>query len=124
MEKIRKDVDADLSESLVALLLPICCRLLAGGLGIGDLVRAAKRAHVRAAIAYLTSEGARVSASHLSVVTGLTRKEITTLLKEAEGSPTSLRSEAKEQRARRVLRGWRLDPRFCNANGAPANLPL
>jgi len=124
MEKVRKVADGDLNATLVSLLLPICRRMLAGGLGIGDLVRAAKHAYLDAATAYLTSEGSRVSASHLSVVTGLTRKEVTTLLKEIEGSPTPLRGEAKEQRAKRVLRGWRLDPRFCDPNGAPANLPL
>ena len=99
--------------------------MLVGGLGIGDLVRAAKQAYVRAAIGYLTSQGSRVSASHLSVLTGLTRKEITALLKEAKGNrQPAAGGEAKEQRARRVLRGWRLDPRFCDNDGAPASLPL
>ena len=94
------------------------------GLGIGDLVRAAKQAYIRAAISYLTSQGSRVSASHLSVVTGLTRKEITGLLKEARGNQLTAGGEPKEQRVRRVLRGWRLDPRFCDNDGAPASLPL
>ena len=124
MAKVQKGVDSDLNETLVGLLLPISSRMLAGGLGIQDLIRAAKLAYVRAAVDYLTLEGSRVSASHLSVVTGLTRKEITMLLKEAETAPTALRSQAKEQRARRVLRGWRVDPRFCDNDGAPAYLPL
>lgn len=124
MAKARKDDASDLSETLVALLLPISSRMLAGGLGIQDLIRAAKLAYVRAAVAYLTSAASRVSASHLSVITGLTRKEITILLKEGAASATVLRNQAKQQRARRVLRGWRVDPRFCDNGGSPANLPL
>jgi len=124
MAKIKKEVDAELNETLAALLLPISSRMLMGGLGIGELVRAAKQAYLRAAIAHLASADSRVSASHLSVLTGLTRKEVTVLLREMHGGPASGRGEAKEQRARRVLRGWRLDPRFCDNDGAPATLPL
>jgi hypothetical protein len=124
MRKSQKDCDSQFNETLVALLLPICRRMLAGGLGTGDLVRAAKQAFLRAAIASVTSAGSRVSVSHLSVVTGLTRKEVTALLNEIEGAPAADRSEGKEQRARRVLRGWKLDPRFCDDDGAPATLPL
>ena len=98
--------------------------MLKGGLGIGDLIRAGKQAYLRAAIAHVTAAGSRVSASHLSVVTGLTRKEITALLNELEGAPIGRRGESKDQRARRVLRGWKLDPRFCGNNGEPARLPL
>ena len=122
MAKSQKDRDSQLNETLVALLLPICRRMLTGGLGTGDLVRAAKQAFLREAIAHVTSAGSRVSVSHLSVVTGLTRKEVTALLNEIEGASTSDRGEAKEQRARRVLRGWKLDPRFCDNDGAPACL--
>ncbi|HWM71204.1 MAG TPA: DUF6502 family protein [Steroidobacteraceae bacterium] len=124
MAKSLNDDDMELNETLVSLLLPIGRVMLKGGLGIGDLVRAAKQAYLRAAIAYVTSAGSRVSASHLSVVTGLTRKEVTAILNEIKGAPVARRGEAKEQRARRVLRGWRLDARFCDNNGAPAKLPL
>lgn len=124
MAKSQIDRDLEFNETLVTLLLPICRRMLMGGLGTGDLVRAAKQAFLRAAIAYVTSTGSRVSVSHLSVVTGLTRKEVTALLNEIGGPATPPRGEGQEQRARRVLRGWKLDPRFCDNEGAPASLPL
>ena len=119
-----KNDDRELNETLVTLLLPIARLMLKGGLGIGDLIRACKEAYLRAAIAYVTSAGSRINASHLSVVTGLTRKEVTAILNELEGSATVRRGEAKEQRVRRVLRGWKLDPRFCDNKGQPARLPL
>jgi hypothetical protein len=112
------------SETLVALLLPIGRLMLKGGFGIGDLIRAAKRAYVHAAIAYVAPVSLRVNASRLSVITGLTRKEVTAIVNEIQGAPTARSGEVKEQRALRVLRGWRLDPRFCNNKGEPARLPL
>jgi Family of unknown function (DUF6502) len=113
-----------LNETLATLLLPICRLMLKGGLGIGDLILAAKQAYLRAAITYVTSAGLRTNASHLSVVTGLTRKEVTAILNELKGLPIPKRAEGKEQRATRVLRGWKLDPRFCDNKGEPARLPL
>jgi hypothetical protein len=98
--------------------------MLKGGLGIGDLIRAAKRAYVHAAIAYVTPVGLRINASRLSVITGLTRKEVTAIVNEIKGAPTARLGEVKEQRALRVLRGWQLDPRFCDNRGEPARLPL
>lgn len=123
-ERKPKNRSADPSETLVTLLLPIGRLMLKGGLGIGDLIRAAKRAYVRAAIAYVTPVGLRVNASRVSVITGLTRKEVTSIVNEIKGTPTTRRGEIKEQRALRVLRGWQLDPRFCDNKGEPARLPL
>jgi hypothetical protein len=119
-----KTDDMGLNETLVTLLFPIGKLMLKGGLGIGDLIRAGKQAYLRAAIDYVTSAGSRINASHLSVVTGLTRKEVTAILNELKGMPTLRRGEGNEQRARRVLRGWKLDPRFCDNKGEPARLPL
>lgn len=116
--------DSDQREILVNLLLPIGRLMLKGGLGIGDLTRAAKHAYVRAAITFVTPAGIRVNASRLSVITGLTRKEVTAIVKEIRGAPGAHPSEAKERRVLRVLRGWRRDPRFCDNKGAPARLSL
>jgi len=98
--------------------------MLKGGFGVGDLIRAAKKAYVHAAIAYVAPVGLRVNASRLSVITGLTRKEVTAIINEIKGAPTTHLAEVKEQRALRVLRGWKLDPRFCDNKGEPARLPL
>jgi hypothetical protein len=119
-----KAPDAELSETLVTLLFPIGRLMIKGGLGVGDLIRAAKRAYVRAAMTYVTPPGMRISASRLSVITGLTRKEVTVIVNELRGAQNARFGEVKEQRALRVLRGWKLDPRFCDNNGEPAKLPL
>jgi len=93
--------------------------------GAGELVRAAKLSFVRAAASEVMPMGARLNVSRLSVVTGLTRKEVSALLGKQTG-PRKVPSQkpAMEQRALRVLRGWRVDPLFQGANGRPAMLPL
>ena len=124
MRTTAKAPKAELSEKLVTLLLPIGRLMIKGGLGVGDLIRAGKKAYIRAAIACATPPGMRINASRLSVITGLTRKEVTAILNELKGAPTARSGEFKEQRALRVLRGWKLDPRFCDNRGEPARLPL
>ncbi len=98
--------------------------MINGGLGIGDLVRAAKHAYVRAAMTMVAPAGARVNASRLSVITGLTRKEVTSIVNQIKGVEPPDCADVREQRALRVLRGWELDPRFLNAKGMPAGLPI
>lgn len=93
--------------------------------GAGELVRAAKLSFVRAAVSEVMPKGSRLNVSRLSVVTGLTRKEVSVLLgkgKHAEPRKTKMKKRAMEQRALRVLRGWRVDPLFQKSNGRPAPL--
>jgi Family of unknown function (DUF6502) len=115
---------AESSEALVTLLLPIGRLMLKSGLGIDEMIRAAKKAYVRAAIAYVAPSGRHVSASRLSVMTGLTRKEVGAIVSEISGTATGRFAGMKEQRALRVVRGWRVDPRFCDGRGEPARLSL
>jgi hypothetical protein len=118
-------VDRGTENSLLELLLPIARLLIKEGTGIDKLVRAAKRAYLRAAVEGVLPTGQRINISRLSVATGMTRKEVSTLLR---GSPdkgnrnTDSRTRG-EQRALRVLRGWSSDPRFQSRGGRPGTLP-
>jgi hypothetical protein len=109
---------------LVALLLPISRLMLTSGVGVDQLIRAAKQAHIEAAIAEVFPSGARVNISRLAVATGLTRKEIASLVGKFKGNRTRFARRTKEQRAMRVLRGWRIDPRFHHQSGHAAELPM
>lgn len=109
---------------LVEMLLPIGHLMIKCGLGFGDLAHAAKHAYVRAAISTVAPAGARVNASRLSVITGLTRKDVTTVVSALNGRRRARSKVIKEQRARRVLRGWECDPRFWDVRGVPACLPI
>lgn len=88
-------------------------------MGIDKLVSAAKRAYLRAAVEAVLPRGRRVNISRLSVATGMTRKEISTLLRDSQdiGNREAVSRSRGEQRALRVLRGWLTDPRFQNHSG-------
>lgn len=111
--------DARVEISLLELLLPIARVLVRSGTGIDKLARAAKRAYLRAAVDAVLPTGQRINISRLSVATGMTRKEISTLLKDAHAKENweAISRNRGEQRALRVLRGWLTDPRFQNRSG-------
>lgn len=95
--------------------------LVRGGIGIDQLVRAAKGAYLRSAIQAVAREDGRVNISHLSVATGMTRKEVSALLSDGD-TKVAVTQKSGQQRALRVLRGWLTDPRFQNRDGRPDEL--
>ena len=113
-----------MDDVLVALLAPVSRLTLTSGVGIDQLVRAAKQAYVEAALEGLFPVGARVNISRLSVATGLTRKEVSLPIGKQTGRKARLAPRRKEQRVIRVLCGWRFDPRFQGRSGEPARLRL
>jgi Family of unknown function (DUF6502) len=107
------------------ILDPLVRWLLEAGVGVGDLLPLVKMAYVRAAREQgLTSGGEqkRPNASRISVVTGLTRKEVASIL--AAEDPEPARDRGSRQRAERVLSGWWNDRSFQDSLGAPAVLPV
>lgn len=91
-----------------------------GGIGIDELMLAAKRAYLREAMQAVARQDGRVNISRLSVATGMTRKEVSALLSDSQKSGDARKSG--QQRALRVLRGWLTDPRFQNRGGRPCEL--
>jgi Family of unknown function (DUF6502) len=65
-----------------------------------------------------------VNVSRLSVATGLTRKEISTLLGRATKTKPFRSRPTLEQRAWRVLHGWHTDPKYRETSGRLAVLPF
>lgn len=116
--------EQSLAAALVELLLPTSRLLLKGGVGVDQLIRAAKQAYVRAAVAEILPPGSRANVSRLSVATGLTRKEVSLVLGEMRRQIHRRGYKAKEQRAIRVLRGWATDQRFRKENGRPDELSI
>jgi hypothetical protein len=110
--------------NLANALSPIAQVLLQKQIGIGAFVLAVKLAYLCAAIRALPPR-ARPNISRLSVVTGMTRKEVALLLRYRENAvdvrPPSM---SREQRALKVIRGWESDPIFRTRNGQPAQLDI
>jgi hypothetical protein len=112
-------------DALVEVLIPLARSLIRGEFGAGELVRAAKLSFVKAAVSEVVPFGERPNISRLSVVTGLTRKEVSALLgKQPRARKTGPKKYAMEQRAFRVIRGWRVDSRFQSTDGKPARLAI
>lgn len=103
--------------------MPIARLLVGSGTGIDKLVRASKRAYLRAALEAVLPRGKRPNVSRLSVATGMTRKEVSALLRDSQDDRHAARRTRGEQRALRVLRGWLTDPRFQNRRGRADTLP-
>jgi hypothetical protein len=114
----------DLTQLLSVMLLPIARMLLRSGFGAGELIRAAKQASVKAALIEVIPLGSRVNVSRLSVATGLTRKEISSLLGRSLNAKSPSEKSTLEQRAWRVLRGWHTDPKYRERSGRLAALPF
>ena len=103
-------------------LQPLVRMLIGLGVSAPEFSLICKQAFVDAAANRLASAGKRVNRSRIAIVTGLTRAEVTRLLKsKAVEAPARQRHL---HRARRVLKGWSTDPEFLSRNRRPRELVL
>lgn len=108
--------------ALLDALTPLCAALLRSAFGAGELTSVIKRAYLRAALRQLPT-GRKPNISRIAVATGMTRKEVASLLR-SESLVPSTRTTRAEQRAMRVIRGWLSDARYMDDSGRPRRLPL
>jgi hypothetical protein len=112
-----------LRRALLTLLRPLTKLALQRGLACGEMVALVKQAYVDAARRDFVVEGRKQTASRISLLTGLTRKEVARLLTES-GPADSWRDRARVNRAARVLSAWAQDMDFVDGRGAAASLPF
>lgn len=93
------------------------------GLGANEFAAAVKLAFIRAAAAGSARKG-KLNVSAISVATGLTRKEVRSLLEVAREQPRLPARSTSQQRTTRVIQGWRTDPAFLDRAGNPATLAI
>ena len=109
--------------ALLTLLRPLVRFLLARGIAFDSFVEVAKRAFIKVAEMDFGLPGKRQTDSRISVLTGLTRKEVARVRDEAE--PLSVVADQRLNRAVRVVSGWVRD--FApskKAKAAPMTLAL
>ena len=116
MESIEKAI----SSAILKLMRPLVRILLRNGVPFRTFTEIAKRVYVAVASEEFTIEGRKASVSRVSVITGLSRKEISRV-KETAGSDDDI-SVQRYNRAARVIGGWVNDPRFHDKTGNPAVL--
>jgi hypothetical protein len=110
-------------DSVARALEPFAHLYLAAGLGAVEFTTAVKLAFVRAAAGKSVTSG-KLNISAISVTTGLTRKEIRSLLELTKAQSKLRLRDIAQQRTNRVIQGWRTDPEFLDRAGNPAPLHI
>lgn len=104
---------------LVEFLTEFANHLLKCGVTTVEFRFAAQAAFVQAALGSARLGNARVNQSAVAAVTGLSRTQVRTLLR----NPSSTAPQAST-RINAVISGWRSDPNFTNRDGKPRALSL
>lgn len=115
-------IRTSLATAVLTLLRPLVRILLRNGVSYGAFAELAKKSFVDVADTEFQIQGKKQSVSHISALTGLTRKE-TKRLRELE-KPEDNVSNERYNRAVRVISGWVNDPTYRNADGQADTLPL
>jgi hypothetical protein len=111
-----------LNASVRRLLQPLVRILLRNGVAYGTLAALIRQVYVDVAFREFAPHGKKQTVSRVSVLTGLTRKDVKHLLE--EGSQSGYDGQARYSRAVRVISGWLHDARFQGVHGKPAVLQV
>jgi len=111
-----------LASAVVYLLRPLVRLLLRNGVPYKSFADMAKWVYVDLASAEFGIEGRKQSDSRVSVITGLSRKEVRRV--GLLPNPVNDESVARFNRAARVISGWVRDKEFHDSSNRPASLPV
>lgn len=109
-----------LNAAVLKLLRPLCRLLLRHHVPFAAFEELAKHTYVQVALEDFGIPGKKPTLSRASILTGLTRKDVTRLA--ADTAPERAASDEGYNRAARVLTGWARDPDFHGADGQPKAL--
>jgi len=110
-----------LSWVAMQVLTPLIRVLLRNGMSFNAFSDIAKRVFVESGMREFGIPGRKPTVSRVSILTGLSRKEIQRLLEERDPSAGTEVHETYN-RAARVIAGWVRDAEFTDASGAPLTL--
>jgi len=106
-----------LNAAVLKLLRPLCRLLLRHHVPFAAFEELAKHTYVQVALEDFGIPGKKPTLSRASILTGLTRKDVTRLA--SDPAPERAASDEGYNRAARVLTGWARDPEFHGADGQP-----
>jgi len=116
------ELNRALSAAILRLLKPLVRILLRNGVPYGAFSDLTKRVYVDVARDEFGVDGRKQTDSRVSVITGLTRKEVARIKK--IDAPDDSVAEQEYNRAARVISGWLRDTRYTAADGMPMVLPF
>lgn len=108
--------------ALLKLLRPLARILLRNGVSFSTFSDLAKWVYVDVATREFGIEGRKQSTSRVSVITGLSRREVMRVRKLPRPDVTA--STERHNRAARVIAAWRREKDFLDAEGSPAPLTM
>ncbi|MDX1776597.1 MAG: DUF6502 family protein, partial [Desulfobulbales bacterium] len=108
--------------AIIKLLRPLVQILLRNGVSYGTFADLAKWVFVDVATKEFALKKRKQSTSRVSVITGLSRREVTRVRKLPQPDITD--STEKHNRAARVIAAWRREPEFLDVNNKPLPLPM
>ncbi len=104
------------------MLEPVVRFLLRNGFGSGVLIALCKEVFVEVASREFAIAGRKSSDSRLSILTGLSRRDVKAVKERGIQSQPAMATHSN--RANRVMNGWYSDPRFVGPQGDPLSLAL
>ena len=104
------------------LLRPLVRILIRNGVAHGAFAELTKKVFVDVAFDEFSPDGKKQTVSRVAVLTGLTRKDVKRLHELQQTDDSS--SQARFNRAVRVISGWRNDKRYLDGEGKPVDLPM
>jgi hypothetical protein len=111
--------------ALAELLEPLAGFALDAGLSIPEVETLLRIAAVRSLAKRQREASQRVNISGIAASTGISRAEISRILKSPERAEVTTQPKARERRAtNRILSAWHEDPQFTKPNGQPAELKI
>jgi len=111
-----------ISRAILRLLRPLVRILLRNGVAYGTFSDLAKKVYTDVAFEDFALDGKKQTVSRVSILTGLTRKEVKRL--HEQPVEVSLVEEKRYNRAIRVVSGWLNDERFFSKDRVPLPLPI
>jgi hypothetical protein len=101
-------------------MTPLVRILLRNGISFREFAEVLKDVFVAVCARDLVIPGRRLTLSRIAIVTGLTRKEVSTIVRDDEMRRKALETNAN--RAARILETWHSDTRFLGPYGFPRDL--
>ncbi len=111
-----------IAQSLVKLMRPLIRILLRNGVTYRAFAEIAKSVYIETAQADFKIPGRKQTDSRISVITGLSRKEVKRV--KQLPAPDDGENLTRYNRASRVISGWTQDESFMDEQGNPADIPM
>lgn len=109
-------------QAALKMLRPIIHMLMRNEVSYGEFAELAKQAYVDVAAKHFPISNRKTTYSRISVLTGLSRKEVMRLATKAEED--SPNKTVNVNRTSRVITGWLKDPNYLDIDKQPLTLPL